>query len=102
MHLIYVSKQKIWDEVGEPDDERDAMLLEIEKACLRIYIGKVEEAKEGRAKLQQQIDAADAEISDISVSLGVKTVNVSGIVSKIYAISPDRRFLNSLQFLMFI
>lgn len=67
--------KKIWDEVGEPDEGRDAMLLKIEKACLRIYIGKVEEAKEGRAKLQQQIDAANAEISDISASLGVKPVN---------------------------
>lgn len=72
-------KQKIWDEVGEPDDERDKMLLEIEQECLRIYLRKVDDAKECRAKLKQEIDVAEAEISDICTSLGVKPVNVSGI-----------------------
>ncbi|GLT51914.1 hypothetical protein SLA2020_252870 [Shorea laevis] len=67
--------KKIWDEVGEPEDDRDKMLLEIEQECLRIYLRKVDEAKECRAKLQQEIDVAEAEISDICASLGVKPVN---------------------------
>ncbi|GKV12935.1 hypothetical protein SLEP1_g24017 [Rubroshorea leprosula] len=74
--------KKIWDEVGEPEDDRDKMLLEIEQECLRIYLRKVDEAKECRAKLQREIDVAEVEISDICTSLDVKLVNVSGITMR--------------------
>ncbi|GLU00488.1 hypothetical protein SLE2022_178540 [Rubroshorea leprosula] len=67
--------KKIWDEVGEPEDDRDTMLLQIEQECLRIYMRKVDDAKKCRAKLQREVEVAEAEISDISASLGVKPVN---------------------------
>ncbi|GKU88366.1 hypothetical protein SLEP1_g2642 [Rubroshorea leprosula] len=67
--------KKIWDEVGEPEDDRDTMLLQIEQECLRIYMRKVDGAKKCRAKLQREVEVAEKEISDISASLGVKPVN---------------------------
>ncbi|GLT72844.1 hypothetical protein SLA2020_447430 [Shorea laevis] len=36
--------QEIWDEVGENDEERDKMLLQLEQDCLDVYKRKVEQA----------------------------------------------------------
>lgn len=41
----------IWDEVGEFDSKRDAMLLDIEHMCLDFYKKKVDEAKLYRAQI---------------------------------------------------
>ncbi|XP_022769687.1 65-kDa microtubule-associated protein 4 [Durio zibethinus] len=67
--------QKLWDEVGEADDQRDTMLFELEQECLKIYMKKVDEAKEYRTKLQRDIANAKAEISDICTSIGEKSVH---------------------------
>ncbi|XP_021280136.1 65-kDa microtubule-associated protein 4 [Herrania umbratica] len=67
--------QKIWDEVGEADGERDAMLLDLEQECLKVYMRKVDEAKECRTKLQRDIAIAKAEISDICASIGENPVH---------------------------
>ncbi|XVE74002.1 hypothetical protein DITRI_Ditri11bG0164200 [Diplodiscus trichospermus] len=67
--------QKIWDEVGEADDQRDMVLFELEQECLKVYIKKVDEAKEFRTKLQRDIAIAKAEISDICASLGETSVH---------------------------
>lgn len=67
--------QRLWDEVGEPDDKRNAMLFELEQECLKVYKRKVDEAKESRTKLQRNIAVAKAEISDICSSMGENSVH---------------------------
>lgn len=65
--------QKIWDEVGENDDERDKMLLQIEQECLDVYKRKVDQATKSRAHLLQALADAKLELSTLLASLGEKT-----------------------------
>ncbi|XP_027929558.1 65-kDa microtubule-associated protein 3-like isoform X2 [Vigna unguiculata] len=69
-HLLLKELQIIWDEVGESDSQRDAMLLEIEQKCLDLYRSKVDEAKLYRAQIQQEITDYVGEIAGICAALG--------------------------------
>jgi len=71
--------KEIWDEVGESDDERDKLLLQIEQECLDVYKRKVEQAAKSRAELLQTLSDANAELSSLTMSLGDKSL--VGIVS---------------------
>lgn len=62
--------QKIWDEVGEPDLERDRMLFELEKECLEVYRRKVDQANQCRAQLRQAVASSEAELALICSALG--------------------------------
>ncbi|XP_041021651.1 65-kDa microtubule-associated protein 4-like isoform X2 [Juglans microcarpa x Juglans regia] len=62
--------QKIWDEVGEPEGDRDTVLLEIEQKCLEVYRRKVDAAKHCRAQLQKEIAVSEAELADIRSAMG--------------------------------
>ncbi|XP_034708570.1 65-kDa microtubule-associated protein 3-like isoform X3 [Vitis riparia] len=68
--------QSIWDEVGEPNIERDEMLLELEQECLEAYKRKVSHAKKSRAQLRQAIADSEAELADICSAMGEGPVNV--------------------------
>ncbi|EEF50396.1 PLE, putative [Ricinus communis] len=68
--LLLLELQKIWDEVGENDVERDKMVFEIEQECAEVYKGKVNEANRCRSELQRQIALAEAEIETILSALG--------------------------------
>ncbi|KAK7294940.1 hypothetical protein RJT34_17839 [Clitoria ternatea] len=68
--LLLNELQMIWDELGESDTQRDAMLLEIEQKCLELYRSKVDEAKQLRAQLQQHIADYEAEIAGICAAMG--------------------------------
>ncbi|CAJ1814490.1 unnamed protein product [Sphenostylis stenocarpa] len=74
-HLLLKELQIIWDEVGESDSQRDAMLLEIEQKCLDLYRNKVEEAKLYRAQIQQEITDYAAEIAGICSSTGERSLH---------------------------
>lgn len=76
--------QQIWDEVGETDDERDNMLLQIDQECLDVYKRKVDQAVKSRAHLLQALADAKLELSRLLSSLGEKTY--VGIVSDLYFI----------------
>ncbi|KAH7544447.1 hypothetical protein ACOSP7_030299 [Xanthoceras sorbifolium] len=65
--------QEIWDEVGESDEERDKMLLQIEKECLDVYKRKVEQAAKARAQLLQALSDSNVELSSLSSALGDKS-----------------------------
>ncbi|XP_009760793.1 65-kDa microtubule-associated protein 1 [Nicotiana sylvestris] len=65
--------QQIWDEVGETDDERDNMLLQIDQECLDVYKRKVDQAVKSRAHLLQALADAKLELSRLLSSLGEKT-----------------------------
>ncbi|WOL05921.1 65-kDa microtubule-associated protein 3-like [Canna indica] len=72
--LLY-ELQIIWDEVGESDDERDKMLLELEQECLEVYRRKVDQANRCRAQLRQAIADSEAELASICSSIGEPPVH---------------------------
>ncbi|XAR67414.1 hypothetical protein NMG60_11002166 [Bertholletia excelsa] len=65
--------QQIWDEVGESDEERDKMLLQLEQECLDVYRRKVDQAAKSRAQLLQTLADAKVELSGLLSALGEKT-----------------------------
>ncbi|KAL8534301.1 hypothetical protein ACS0TY_010349 [Phlomoides rotata] len=68
--------QIIWGEVGESDDERDRMLLELEQECVEVYRRKLDEVNRGRAQLRQAIADAEAELAAICSAMGEKPVHI--------------------------
>lgn len=67
---LLVELQKIWDEIGESESERDKMLLQLEQECLDIYRRKVEKTKKYRADLCQTLNEAETEVSSLVSALG--------------------------------
>lgn len=65
--------QRIWDEVGESDKERDKMLLQLEQECLDVYKRKVDLAAKSRAKLLQALANARVELTSLLAALGETT-----------------------------
>ena len=65
--------QNVWDEVGEADEERDKMLLQIEQECLDVYKRKVDQAAKFRARLLQALADSRLELSTLLASLGEKS-----------------------------
>ncbi|KAL7087991.1 hypothetical protein ACP275_13G102500 [Erythranthe tilingii] len=65
--------QQIWDEVGETDEERDNMLLQLEQECLDVYRRKVDLAVKSRAHLLQTLADARVELTNLLSALGEKT-----------------------------
>ncbi|KAH8494121.1 hypothetical protein H0E87_020759 [Populus deltoides] len=64
--------QEIWDEVGESDEERDKMLIQIEQECLDVYKKKVEQAAKSRAQLLEALSDARIELARLLSALGEK------------------------------
>lgn len=65
--------QQIWDEVGETNEERDKMLLQLEQECLEVYKRKVDKAVKSRAELLQTLADARVELANLLSALGEKT-----------------------------
>ncbi|KAM1754977.1 hypothetical protein ACFX12_007360 [Malus domestica] len=65
--------QEIWNEVGESDEERDKMLLQLEQECLDVYKRKVELAAKSRAQLLQALSDSRLELSSLLSALGEKS-----------------------------
>ncbi|CAL0302942.1 unnamed protein product [Lupinus luteus] len=70
--LLLKELQIIWDEIGESDSQRDAMVLEIEQKCLELYKKKVDESKQYRSQIQQEIADFETEIAAICMAMGEK------------------------------
>ena len=70
IHFLCPIIQKIWDEIGESDNERDKMLLELEQECLDIYRRKVENTRKYKADLYQVLAEHEAEIAKLTSALG--------------------------------
>uniref|UniRef100_A0A7N0ZZV5 Uncharacterized protein n=1 Tax=Kalanchoe fedtschenkoi TaxID=63787 RepID=A0A7N0ZZV5_KALFE len=62
--------QKIWDEIGENDIERDKMLLQLEQECLAVYKRKVEQTRKYKADLHKLLTEAEAEFANLVCALG--------------------------------
>ncbi|CAO2820815.1 unnamed protein product [Amaranthus hypochondriacus] len=65
--------QKMWDEIGESDSERDKILLELEQDCLNLYRRKVENTRKYKADLYQTLAEDVAEIARLNAVLGERT-----------------------------
>ncbi|XP_042457233.1 65-kDa microtubule-associated protein 6-like [Zingiber officinale] len=68
--------EQIWTEIGESEEEKDQMLLELEKECMKVYQKKVEEARTARARLHQSLVAKEAELASLTASLGEQIVHL--------------------------
>ncbi|CAL9151664.1 unnamed protein product [Musa hybrid cultivar] len=66
--------QIIWDEIGESDEERDKMLLQLEQECLDVYKRKVDQASKSRALLLQSLADSRAELARLLFALGEKSL----------------------------
>lgn len=73
--LLY-ELQLIWDEVGESDEERDKMILELEQECMEVYRRKVDLANHSRAYLRQAIADAEAELASICSAMSERPVHL--------------------------
>ncbi|PWA67506.1 Microtubule-associated protein, MAP65/Ase1/PRC1 [Artemisia annua] len=66
--------QKIWDEVGETDEERDKMLLQLEQECLDVTRGKLTKLQsQGHTLILQALTDSKLELSTLLASLGEKS-----------------------------
>ncbi|KAJ8642503.1 hypothetical protein MRB53_004251 [Persea americana] len=68
--------QQIWDEVGESDEVRDKMLLQLEQECLDVYKRKVDQASKSRAQLLQDLANSQSELTHLLSALGEKSIVV--------------------------
>ncbi|XP_024007550.1 65-kDa microtubule-associated protein 9 [Eutrema salsugineum] len=66
----------IWDEVGETKTEREKILIEIEDECKEAYSRKIENVKEERTRLKQEI--ADSEARVIAISSAMEEPPILG------------------------
>uniref|UniRef100_A0A3Q7J5F0 Uncharacterized protein n=1 Tax=Solanum lycopersicum TaxID=4081 RepID=A0A3Q7J5F0_SOLLC len=86
--------QQIWDEVGETDEDRDKMLLQIDQECLDVYNRKVDQAVKSRDHLLQALADAKVEFSRLLSALGQKTYDgipekkLGSIKEQLAAIAP--------------
>ncbi|XP_078439067.1 microtubule-associated proteins 65-1 [Wolffia australiana] len=62
--------QKIWDDVGESDEERDRMLMQLEQECLDVYKRKVDQASKNRALLLQSLADSRSTLVNLYSALG--------------------------------
>ncbi|PWA51764.1 hypothetical protein CTI12_AA456540 [Artemisia annua] len=86
--------QKIWDEVGEHENDRDKMLYELEQECLEAYRRKVDQASSVRAQLKQAVADSEAKLAHICASLGerclpMKQSEPSSLKKELAAILPQ-------------
>ncbi|KAK1430929.1 hypothetical protein QVD17_14058 [Tagetes erecta] len=91
---LLLKLQKIWDEVGESDEERDKALVQLEQECLNVYKRKVDQAAKSKEHLLQTLEDAKLEFANLLRSLGEKSsVNIpektSGTIKEqLAAIAP--------------
>jgi len=65
--------EQIWTEIGEREQDKDRMFLELEKECMRVYRRKVDSASAERAQLRQSLMAKEAELKALVASIGENT-----------------------------
>ncbi|KAH7298566.1 hypothetical protein KP509_25G049800 [Ceratopteris richardii] len=70
--LLLNELQMIWDEIGETDEQRDQMLLELEQECLEVYRRKVDQSNRSKARFHQLLADMHAQIVGFSSDLGIR------------------------------
>ena len=77
--LILASMQKIWDEVGETNEERDKVRIRLDRDCLDVYKREFDQAVKSRAHLLHNLVDAKEKLTNLLSLLGEETC--VGIVS---------------------
>ncbi|KAG8074198.1 hypothetical protein GUJ93_ZPchr0006g42005 [Zizania palustris] len=67
--------EQIWTEIGEREEDKDRMFLELETECMRVYRRKVDAANAERSQLRQSLMAKEAELKVLVASIGENTPN---------------------------
>ncbi|CAD6210348.1 unnamed protein product [Miscanthus lutarioriparius] len=62
--------EQIWTEIGEREQDKDRMFLELETECMRVYRRKVDSANAEKANLRQSLMAKEAELKALVASIG--------------------------------
>lgn len=71
--------QEIWDEVGETTEERDRVLIRLDRDCLAVYKREFDQAVKSRAHLLRTLADAKYKLTNFRSLLGQNTC--VGIVS---------------------
>ncbi|KAK1562901.1 hypothetical protein Q3G72_018771 [Acer saccharum] len=80
--------QQIWDEVGESDEERDRMLLQIEKEWLDVYKRKVEQAVKSMAQLLQAL--SDSKPEEMSGTIKEQLAAIARALEQLWEQKEER------------
>ncbi|EFJ15410.1 hypothetical protein SELMODRAFT_422857 [Selaginella moellendorffii] len=67
---LLLELQSIWEEMGESDEERDRMLLQLEQECLDVYRRSVDQGNCVRARLHQLLADSESELASLLSLLG--------------------------------
>ncbi|RAL47873.1 hypothetical protein DM860_011458 [Cuscuta australis] len=62
--------QQLWADIGESDAEKERMLVELERDCLKVYQRKADESANTKAHLLQSIASKEAELAMLMAALG--------------------------------
>ncbi|CAL4921695.1 unnamed protein product [Urochloa decumbens] len=65
--------EQIWTDIGEREQDKNRMFLELETECMRVYRRKVDSANAERAQLRQSLMAKEAELKALVASIGENT-----------------------------
>nr|CAD1837370.1 unnamed protein product [Ananas comosus var. bracteatus] len=84
--------EMIWKEIGESEEDKDRMLLELEMECMRAYRRRVDEASDERAQLHRSLVAKEAELAALVASLGENGLHLKSSLSEFPSL---RRLTNS-------
>ncbi|WOL14193.1 65-kDa microtubule-associated protein 6 [Canna indica] len=61
--------QHLWAEIGESEEEKDHIMLELEKDCMKVYQRKIHEARSSIARIRQSLVAKEAELASLMALL---------------------------------
>ncbi|OIW01884.1 hypothetical protein TanjilG_31066 [Lupinus angustifolius] len=69
-NALLTELEKIWNDIGESEVDKDRMLFELERECLEVYRRKVDEAVNTKARFHQTVAAKEAELATLVAALG--------------------------------
>ncbi|CAH9092330.1 unnamed protein product [Cuscuta europaea] len=72
---LLIELQKMWSDIGESEIEKERMLLELERDCLKVYQRKVDESANTKARLHHSIASKEAELATLMAALGEHQIN---------------------------
>ncbi|KAM7279687.1 hypothetical protein ACFE04_006821 [Oxalis oulophora] len=86
--------QEIWDEVGESDEERDKMLLQIEQECLDVY--KRKDTVKTSGTIKEQLEAIKPVLEQLWEQKEERIKEFSDVQSQIQKICGEISGISSL------
>ncbi|CAN6236990.1 unnamed protein product [Urochloa humidicola] len=87
---------EMWDEIGEGEEDRRAMLHALEEECLNVYRAKVEQVRHHRAQLRREIADSVAEVAAICATIGEPPATVQTACSSLQGTGSLKEDLGSI------